>query len=80
MSGRGKGEERATDLGEATVWGLTPESPRKKMRRSSSDQSPTLGGETNGNAMIELLLDMTSQMEAMEELGAQHNKPCVMGI
>ena len=60
-----------------TIWrlqsgggGSAPESPREKMRKSKKhpsppDQTPISGRETGGNTMMDLLLDMSSQLEAM---------------
>ena len=56
--------------------GLNPTSSKKKMRKSQrrsspSDIPPAAGGETDTAAMMELILDMLSQMHAMEEYVAQ---------
>ena len=62
----------------------TPESPRKKTRRSKKQppppyQIPISDRETGDNAVMDLLLDMSSRMEAMEEFVAQHTLPHLTG-
>ena len=66
--------------GGSGVGGSTLESPRKKTRKFKKqppppDQTPISSRETGGNAVVDLLLDISSQMEAMEEFVSQHTLP-----
>ena len=69
-------EEGEEDPGKSQVGGLTPVSPTKKtgkaQRQSSPpDIQPAAGGETENAAMTELLLDILSYMNAIEEYVVQ---------
>ena len=48
---------------------------KSKKHPPPPDQTPISGGETGGNSMMDLLMDMSSRMEAMEEFMSQHNLP-----
>ena len=60
------------------------ESPRKRTRRAKKqatprDPTPALPGNNVDNTMMDLLLDMFSRMQAMEEYVAQHSQLNSMG-
>ena len=64
--------------------GLDTESPRIRTGKAKNqppppDQTPIAIRDTVDNTMMELLLDMSSRMQAMEEFVAQHNHPTLMG-
>ena len=59
--------------------GLNSGTPKKKMRRAqklplSPDRQPVADESTGNEALMELLLDMPSQMHAMEEHMSQHDQ------
>ena len=63
---------------------LTPESSRKRTRKAKKqppppDQTPVTTRDTIENTMMDLLLDMSSPMQAMEDFLAQHNHPTLTG-
>ena len=63
--------------------GSTPEFHRKRMRKAKkqppTDQTPVTARDTVDNTMMDLLLDMSNRMQAMEEFVAQHNNPTLTG-
>ena len=58
------------------MWGFVSESRRKRTRR---DLTPASSVNNVDNAMMDLLLDMSSQMQTMEEYVSQHSQHTLMG-
>ena len=64
--------------------GSTPEAPRKRMKRAMKqphipDQAPPTASDMVDNTMMDILLDMSSWMQAMEVYVAQQNPLTHMG-
>ena len=65
--------------------GSTPESPRKRMKRAKKqppppDQAPSTSWDAVDNTMMDLLLDMSSQMQTMGKFVAKQNPLTPTGI
>ena len=71
------------DLGEA-AWEALHQSPRKRTRSAKKqatprDLTPASSQNNVDSTMMDLLLDMSSQMQAMEEYVAQHSQHTLTG-